>query len=71
MAKGKSNKTLKQGNRITEIKTNQDFNGQQPTTEQLNVKVKDPAQTQRVKRPKKKNRIIHHADQNFDDVALD
>lgn len=54
MAKGKSNKTLKQGNRITEIKTNQDFNGQQPTTEQLNVKVKDPAQTQRVKRPKKR-----------------
>ena len=33
----KSNKTLKQSNRLTELKTNQDFNGQQPTKEQIQV----------------------------------
>lgn len=35
MGKSKSNKTLKQNNRITEIKTNQDFNDNKLSKEQL------------------------------------
>ena len=69
MTKGKSNKTLNQNNRITEIKTNQDFNGQQPSKEQL--KVKDPNPTPRTKRFKKKHKEIFNADNHFDDDAQD
>lgn len=71
MGKSKSNKTLKQNNRISEIKTNQDFNGQQPSKEQLKVKVEDPNAAPRTKRFKKKNKEIFNADNHFDDDAQD
>lgn len=54
----KSNKTLTHSNRLTELKTNQDFNGQQPTKEQIQVKVKDTPPSNGFKLRKKGKRCF-------------
>jgi hypothetical protein len=65
----KSNKTLTQSNRLTELKTNQDFNGQQPTKEQIQVKVKDTPPSTGFKLRKKRQKVLFNSDKNFDDDA--
>ncbi|HRG29603.1 MAG TPA: hypothetical protein PLJ00_17010 [Chitinophagales bacterium] len=69
MGKEQSNKTLKQKNRLTELKTNQDFNGQQPTVEQIHVQVKDTTTSTNIKRSKKRNKVLYNSDKHFDDDA--
>lgn len=69
MGKEQSNKTLKQKNRLTELKTNQDFNGQQPTKEQIQVKVNDTAPSTGIKLRKKRHKVLFNSDKHFDDDA--
>ena len=65
----KSNKTLKQSNRLTELKTNQDVTGQHPTKEQIQVKVKDTPPSNGFKLRKKRQKVLFNSDKNFDDDA--